>query len=108
MSHYCVIYAGDTLRQERTNIGVVVFDSKGLYFGHSVSVKRAIARGDLCADWTDDVASDYASEFKSVGDVIKRRDTTAHCMSTVQIDAPCGSTLNPDALLSSIYPRMVD
>lgn len=82
------IRAGSLLRDEWTNIGVLLYDYEGNLVAHKISTDRAIRRGDLpsteLACW---VLEGYPSSCRTLDDAKQTRERS-YTWSCIQITEP--------------------
>lgn len=77
----------DPMRDEWTNIGVIVFDPDGNQIYARMGFERALARGDI----SEQVAG-YSTErykaYEHIEQVERALESQGHMMSSIQIRAP--------------------
>lgn len=96
--HYVVIRVGDSLRDEWTNIGIMIFNRAGDQIAARMdNLDRAIRRGDIRADSGQgfiDHVQQYPELFLNMNLVRKTLDSVSHSMSVLQMTQPRATSIN--------------
>lgn len=110
---YYIVCVGEQIRNEVTNVGVILFNKEGIQVGAKMDTPdRALKRGDIVETEYDSLAAHlkvYPECVPNLEILEKKIDSTGHCMSTVQIHLGGGTLLTEDIneILNRLFDRLV-